>query len=65
MLPFYRDQYRGRLGKIFVESIVSVEKWAGILWGIFVVALALLTRPVRGRLMGVWEGLPLWVIPYS
>ena len=63
MLPFYRDQYRGRVGKIFVESVFGVEKWAGVLWGIFVVALAFLTSPVQDHLMSAWQGLPVLVIP--
>jgi hypothetical protein len=63
VLRFYRDQYQGRIGKIFVESVFGAEKWASLLWGLFILALACLTRPVQDYLMSTWEGLPVWVVP--
>ena len=60
---FYRDQYRNRIGKIFVESVFGAEKWTGLLWGIFILAFACLTRPVQDYLMTTWEGLPVWAVP--
>lgn len=63
MLRFYRGQYRGRIGKLFVESVFGADKWAGLLWGVFILALACLTRPVQDYLMSTWEGLPVWVVP--
>jgi hypothetical protein len=63
VLRFYRDQYRGRIGKIFFDSVFGVEKWYSLLWVVFISALSFLTRPVQARIMGTWEGWPIWVIP--
>src|SRR5215210_19939 len=63
MLRFYREQFRGRLGKIFVESVVGVDTWAGIGRGLFLLGLVFITEPVQKRLVRMWEGLPLWAVP--
>jgi hypothetical protein len=63
VLRFYRDQYRGRLGKIFVESVFGVQKWYSLLWVVFVSALSFFTRPVQAWIMGTSEGWPVWVVP--
>jgi hypothetical protein len=63
VLRFYRNEYRGRVGRIFVESVFGVEKWAGVLWGVFLLVLAFFTRPVQEAVLNVWQGLPFWVVP--
>jgi hypothetical protein len=66
VLRFYRDEYRGQVGKIFVESVVGVDTWAGSIGrGFFLLALTCLTHPVQKRLMSAWEGLPIWVVPVA
>jgi len=61
MLHFYRDRIR-EIPSILRDSLAHVDKYTGIGTLVYFITLGLLSRPVAGRLVDAWAGIPLWAI---